>query len=134
MGQKIISTRMEVEFSTPAQRISEEEDELHRSVKKFKESNGARGFLPPRKLVSYKDSLVGDIPGAYEQAFKFSKECEEGYELEAEMEPLIEGMAQVKLSKETKARIRVPWSKALIVKVYGKSVGFHYLTFKINAL
>ena len=134
MGQKIISTKMEVEFSTPAQRTSEEEDELHLSIKKFKESNGARGFLPPRKLVSYKDSLVGDIPGAYEQAFKFSKEWEEGYELEAKMEPLTEGMAQVKLSKETKARIRAPWSKALIVKVCGKFVGFHYLTFKINAL
>ena len=43
-------------------------------------------------------------------------------------------MAEVKLLKETKARIRAPWSKALIVKVYGKSVGFNYLTFKINAL
>ena len=43
-------------------------------------------------------------------------------------------MAKVKLSKETKARIRAPWSKALIVKVYGRSVGFHYLTFKLNAL
>ncbi|XP_075667014.1 uncharacterized protein At4g02000-like [Castanea sativa] len=42
-------------------------------------------------------------------------------------------MAKVKLSKEMKARIRVPWSKALIVKVYGRLVGFHYLTFKINA-
>ena len=50
------------------------------------------------------------------------------------MEPLIEGMTEVKLSKKTKARIRAPWSKALIVKVYGRSVGFHYLTFKINAL
>ena len=125
---------MEVEFSTPAQRTSEEEDVLHRSVKKFKESNGARSFLPPRKLMSYKDSLVGDIPGAYEQAFKFSKDWEENYELEAEMKPLIEGMAEVKLSKETKACIRAPWSKALIVKVYGRSIGFHYLTFKLNAL
>ena len=43
-------------------------------------------------------------------------------------------MAEVKLLKETKARIRAPWSKALIVKVYGKSMGFNYLTFKINAL
>nr|POE59528.1 hypothetical protein CFP56_43411 [Quercus suber] len=60
---------MEVELSTPTQCSSEEEDELHRSVKKFKESNGASSFLQPRKLVSYKDSLVGDIPGAYEQAF-----------------------------------------------------------------
>ena len=40
----------------------------------------------------------------------------------------------VKLSKETKARIRAPWTKALIVKVYGKSVGYSYLTFKINTL
>ncbi|XP_030934168.1 uncharacterized protein LOC115959762 [Quercus lobata] len=125
---------MEVEFSAPAQRSSEEEDEFQRSVKKFKESNGARSFLPPRKPVSYKDSLVGDIPGAYEQAFKFNKEWEEGYESEDDMEPLTEGMAEVKLSKETKARIRAPWLKALIVKVYGRSVGFHYLTFKLNAL
>uniref|UniRef100_A0A7N2N6N9 CCHC-type domain-containing protein n=1 Tax=Quercus lobata TaxID=97700 RepID=A0A7N2N6N9_QUELO len=43
-------------------------------------------------------------------------------------------MAEVTLSKETKARIRAPWAKALIVKVYGKFVGFNYLTFKINAL
>ena len=50
------------------------------------------------------------------------------------MEPLTEGLTEVKLSKETKARIRVSWSKALIVKVYGRSVGFHCLTFKINAL
>ena len=125
---------MEVEPSAPAQRTSEEEDELLHSVKKFKESNGARSFLPPRKLVSYKDSLVGDILRAYEQAFKFSKNWEEDYESETEMEPLIEGMAEVKLSKETKARIKAPWSKALIVKVYGRSVGFHYLTFKLNAL
>nr|POE98399.1 hypothetical protein CFP56_65577 [Quercus suber] len=115
-------------------RSSEEEDEFQRSVKKFKENNGKRSFLPPRKLVSYKDSLVGDILGAYEQAFKFGKDWEEDYESENEMEPLTEGMAEVKLSKETKARIRAPWSRALIVKAYGRSVGFHYLTFKINAL
>nr|POF14406.1 hypothetical protein CFP56_66316 [Quercus suber] len=108
---------MDVEFSVPAQRSSEEKDEFQRSVKKFKENNGARSFLPPRKLVSYKDSLVGDIHGAYEQAFKFSKDWEEDYESETEMEPLREGMAEVKLSKETKARIRAPWLRALIVKV-----------------
>uniref|UniRef100_A0A7N2KS56 DUF4283 domain-containing protein n=1 Tax=Quercus lobata TaxID=97700 RepID=A0A7N2KS56_QUELO len=125
---------MDVEFSIPAQRSSETEDEFQRSVKKFKENNGARSFLPPRKLVSYKDSLVGDIPGVYEQAFKFNKDWEEDYESEIEMKPLTEGMTEVKLSKETKARIRAPWSRALIVKVYGRSVGFHYLTFKINAL
>ena len=65
---------MDVEFSVPAQRSSKEEDEFQRSVKNSKENNGARSFLQPRKLVSYKDSLVGDIPRAYEQAFKFSKD------------------------------------------------------------
>ena len=65
---------MDVEFFVPAQRSIEEEDEFQHSVKKFKENNGARSFLQPRKLVSYKDSLVGDIPRAYEQAFKFSKD------------------------------------------------------------
>ena len=96
---------MEVEFSASAQRRTEEEDEFQRSVKKFRESNGARSFLPPRKLVSYKDSLVDDIPKAYEQPFKFKKDQEDGYESEDDMEPLTEGMAEVKLSKETKARI-----------------------------
>nr|POF06267.1 hypothetical protein CFP56_75278 [Quercus suber] len=43
-------------------------------------------------------------------------------------------MAKVRLSKESKSRIKVPWSKALIVKMYGRSIGFHHLTFKINAL
>ncbi|XP_050277862.1 uncharacterized protein LOC126719336 [Quercus robur] len=125
---------MDVELSTPTQRSSEEEDELHRSVKKFKESNGARSFTQPRKIISYKDSLVGDIPGAYEQAFKFDKDWKEEYESDTELEPLLEGMVEVNLSKETKAHIRAPWSKALIVKVYGRSIGFNYLTFKINAL
>ena len=36
---------MDIELSTPTQQSSEEEDELHRSVKKFKESNGVRSFM-----------------------------------------------------------------------------------------
>ena len=43
-------------------------------------------------------------------------------------------MAEIKLSKETKARIKAPWSKALIVKVFGRTFGFSYLASKINAL
>ena len=69
---------MEVEFSMLTQHSSKEEDELRCSVKKFKESNGARNFLQPRTLMSYKDSLVGDIFGAYEQAFRFEKNGRKG--------------------------------------------------------
>ena len=125
---------MEAEFCNEPPRSSEEEDELGRNVKKFKESKGARQFVPPQVLVSYKDSLVGDILGAYEQAFRYEKVWDEGEDSDTYIEPLMEGMAEIKLSKETKARIREPWSKASIVKVFGRTVGFNYLTFKINAL
>ena len=50
------------------------------------------------------------------------------------MEPLIEGIVDVNLSKETINRIKEPWSKALIVKFFGRTVGFNYLSFKINVL
>lgn len=92
---------MEAEYTTLTQHSSEEEDELWHSVKKFKESNRARSFSQPRTPVSYKDSLIGDILGAYEQAFKFDKVWEEGYESDTDLEPLVEGMVEVKLSKET---------------------------------
>ena len=118
----------------PTRRSSEEEDELQRSVKKFKDSNSARSFTQPRTIVSYRDTLLGDIPGAYEQAFSFERNWDDNDKSDTDLEPLIEGMVEVKLSKETFSRIRAPWLKALIVKVYGRTVGFNYLTFKINAL
>ena len=105
---------MEVEYSNEPPRSSKEEDELGRSLKKFKESSEARQFSNPRGLVNYKDRLIGDIPGAYEQAFKLDKVWDDGEESDTEIEPLVEGMAEIKLSKETKAHIREPWAKALI--------------------
>ena len=85
-------------------------------------------------VVSYRDSLVEEIPRAYVKAFQFAESREEEDDFDDELEDLTEGMANVELSKEMKARIREPWSKALIVKVYGRTVGFNYLTFKTNTL
>ena len=45
-----------------------------------------------------------------------------------------EGLAVVKLTKETKHRIRKPQSKALIFKLYSRSAGFNYLQNKLNQL
>ena len=45
-----------------------------------------------------------------------------------------EGMVAVKLTKETKNRIRKPWSKTVIVKLVGKSVGFSYMQNKLVQL
>ena len=128
------SLRMEAEYCNDPPRSSEEENELGRSVKKFKESSGVKQSTPQKNFVSYKDRLVGDILGAYEQAFKLDNVWDDGEESDTEVEPLIEGMVEVKLSRETKARIKAPWSKALIVKVFGRTVGYSYLTFKLNAL
>ena len=64
---------MEAEFSNEPPRSSEEEDEMECSVKKFKESRRARQLVPPRVPVSYKDSLVRDILGAYGQVFRYEK-------------------------------------------------------------
>ena len=125
---------MEPEFQQHAQSSSEEEAELVRSVKKFKEDSQNESFVPPRKQVSYKESLISDIPSAYAQAFSFDIAEEIEDESDSELDEVVKGMVDVKLSKETKARIRAPWTKALIVKVYGKSVGYSYLTFKINTL
>lgn len=44
------------------------------------------------------------------------------------------GFATIKLSKETKSSIQAPWSKAIIIKVFGRTVGFTFLHAKIMGL
>ena len=126
--------KMNTEFSLKPPCSIKEEDVIGESAKKFKESTGARQSFQPHVPVSYKDTLLGDIPGAYEQAFKFDLVKDDVEDSNSDLEPLIEGMVDVKLPKETLLCIREPWSKALIVKVFGRTVDDNYLTFKINAL
>lgn len=125
---------MEPEFQHATPRSREEEEELDRSTKKFKGSSGDNPFVQTRGQVSYKDSLIGDIPGAYAQAFSFENEEVLDAESDSELEEIIEGLVEVKLAKETKSHIRAPWAKDLIVNVFGRTVGYNYLTFKINAM
>ncbi|KAK7825615.1 hypothetical protein CFP56_032973 [Quercus suber] len=118
---------MEVE-QQQLMRSSEEEAELVRSVKKFKDNSTAQATTSHRKQVSYRDSLAGDIPGAYAQAFSFDRIVEDDVDSDSDLDDIVEGMVDVHLSKETKARMRAPWAKALIVKVFalreiGKAIG-----------
>ena len=85
---------MKVEYSFDPPRSREEEDELGRSVKQFKENSGVRQAFQPCVPVSSKDALLGEIPGAYEQAFKFDIVREDEEEAEPDLEPLIEGMVR----------------------------------------
>ena len=51
-----------------------------------------------------------------------------------ELEDICEGMAAIRLSRETKQCIRAPWKKALIVKVFGRIVGFNFLHAKLMGI
>nr|POE60794.1 uncharacterized protein CFP56_44005 [Quercus suber] len=51
-----------------------------------------------------------------------------------EVTGLREGLAAIKLTKETKISIRGPWSKALIVKLYGRKIGFNFIQNKLMQL
>ena len=117
-----------------------EENELARSTKKVKDShnvttNGSlarHGTLPTK--LSFKDKLVGEVPGTYSQAFAFSDSMDAESELDEETEDIREGFAAIRLSKETKQRIRAPWAKAIIVRVIKKTVGYNYLHAKFLGL
>ena len=126
----------------------EEEAELSRSTKKVKDVHHAgfndglsedgqghdlhNAWGTDRK--TFKEKLEGAIPGAYAEAFDFSDLLDKEAESDDEVEELREGLAAVKLTRETKLRIRKPWSNALIIKLYGRTVGFNFLQSKLNLL
>ncbi|XP_030931012.1 uncharacterized protein LOC115956880 [Quercus lobata] len=119
----------------------EEQEALVRRKKKVKDISheGYQGrqdavLKPPyleqggwSEANSFKEKLIGDIPGAYTQAFNFSDIMEDDEESDEEVENLREGLVAVKLSKDFKKKIRTPWTRALIVKVYGRGVSLSFL-------
>nr|POF10944.1 uncharacterized protein CFP56_16060 [Quercus suber] len=126
----------------------EEEAELFRSKKKVKEghhadfhdglsesghSQGGQSSWGAVKKT-FKDKLVGEILGAYAKAFDFSNLLDMEAESDEEVEELRDGLAAVKLTRETKLRIKKPWSKALIIKLYGRSIGLSFLQSKLISL
>ena len=78
--------------------------------------------------------LMGEIPGAYTQAFCFEEFMDDDAELDDEVETLRQGMVAMKFSKELKQEIRRPWARALIVKVYGRAVGLNFLQARLLSL
>ena len=114
-------------------RSREEDEELQRSTKKVKENHRVKPAQEPDGLgvggvsFSYKESLVGELPGAFEQAFDFNHEMDFDAISDDEFENLPPGEVAVKLFGERKNKIRASWTRALIVKAFGKSVGFHFL-------
>jgi len=98
-------------------------------------SSPNHSYGPWSRATSFKDKLLGEIPGVFSQAFNLVDSMEDESDLdEGEVETLREGLAAVKFSKEFKRQIRRPWGCALIVKVFGRSVGFTFLHNRLLSL
>ena len=78
--------------------------------------------------------MVGAIPRAFEQAFGLGRAGEKEAEADVEEDSLCDGFAAVALSKKDKERIRAPWTSSLIVKSFGRSLGYMFLLSKIREL
>ena len=114
-----------------------EEDTLARSTKKFKDSHSSVGEKENdlgKKMESYKDRLVGAIPGVFKQAFGFDCSMQEDLESDNEEEYSHEGSTRVCFSKEDKIRMRFPWQRALIIKTFGRRMGFSFLVEKVRSM
>ena len=83
---------------------------------------------------SYKEKLLGEILGVFEQAFSFGLSMDTKVKSNDEFLELPIGEKVVKFFGSTKTRIRAPWTNALIVKVFGKTVGYHFLHSRIISL
>ena len=59
---------------------------------------------------------------------------DEEAESDEDDDELCEGMAELKVFSKEKARIRAPWSQSIIVKAFGKSVGFVYMSSKLRTM
>lgn len=118
-------------------RSDEEEDTLSHSTKMFKESHrptetNENGM--GNKMGSYKEKLVGAIPGAFVQAFGFDSSMQEDLEFDIEEEQIHDGGVNVYFYKEDKVRMRAPWQKALIIKTFGRRMGFSFLVNKVRRM
>lgn len=122
---------MECEFES-AERSGEEVAKLEKSTRRANANSDNRGGNSMQ--VSFKDKLTGFIPGAYAEAFGFLADLEEGANSDNEMDDLVDGLVAVKMSRSTKVRIRRQWANALIIKVFGRSMAYHFFHARIMSL
>uniref|UniRef100_A0A7N2KTI6 DUF4283 domain-containing protein n=1 Tax=Quercus lobata TaxID=97700 RepID=A0A7N2KTI6_QUELO len=118
-------------------RSEEEEDALARSTKKFKESHSFQETNEKGKGIkigSYKDKLVGAMPGAFAQAFGLKSAMQEDLESNIEEESDQDGSLRIGFSREEKVQMRTPWQKALIIKTFGRRMAFSFLVERVRKM
>nr|POE84641.1 hypothetical protein CFP56_66224 [Quercus suber] len=124
------SDKRVVQYRQKASQVKERLDSLKCSVNRSNSTSPQVG----EKQDSYKERLIGEVPRAYEQAFKFEHDMEMEVEFDDESADIAAGIAAVNLSGTRKANLRALWSNALIIKVIGKIVGYQFLTSRISNL
>lgn len=81
---------------------------------------------------------MGEMPGAYMEAFDFDNLMEEDNDSDGEggedNGQIREVWVSVKLTKDTKWRIKGPWSKFIIVKLVGRTNSLIYMQTKLNQM
>ncbi|MBA0871308.1 hypothetical protein Goshw_024032 [Gossypium schwendimanii] len=117
--------------------ISEEKEELLKSIKKVKRADGLANETS-RKIVSYRDTLGEDFCHfeAYLEKEPVSMEEFDDCLNEPVLENIKDGVISITLSSDEKDRIRLKWDKILIIEfeAFGRTFGYQYLLFKLNQL
>ncbi|XP_065616924.1 uncharacterized protein LOC136062138 [Quercus suber] len=118
-------------MSEASVRSREEDDVLQRSTKMVKENQNPISIMEGR---SYRDKLVGECIGVFEIVFDVENVTEMETMSDDEANEDLPGVATVHLSGGRKGKIRVASTNALIVKVFGKAVGYHFLISRLVSL
>ena len=116
---------------------SEESGLLICSTKKQKATS--QDFCPQWTLHFYKDSLVQPIHTWEDHSLQnlriFYANIESDQDEESDQDDNSNDTSPlILLSKEDKQHIRAPWRSTLIIKAFGKSLGFKYIDYKIQAI
>ncbi len=109
----------------------EELDLMERSTEKQKGEGSS--FLPQRQICSYKDSLVCPESN-WENHSGLDSETpfeEKDSDINCDTD---DKYPSISFSKEEKLRIQAPWHSALIIKAFGKSIGYRFMDLKIRVL
>ncbi|GMY10269.1 hypothetical protein FCV25MIE_05508 [Fagus crenata] len=107
----------------------EELDLMECSTKKQKGEGSS--FLPQRQICSYKDSLVCPESNWENHSGLDSETPFEDSDIDCDTD---DKYPSISLSKEEKLRIQAPWRSALIIKAFGKSIGYQFMDLKIRVL
>lgn len=87
--------------------------------------------LPSTFKVSYKQKLVRSNP--QDISLSFSPTVS-NFNMEYEEKNILNSKDFIPLSSEEKARLYKPWGTSLIIKVFGRKIGYMYLLFKLQSI